>query len=62
MAYLENSTFHRRHHENGDTDSICLHCFMTISSDRDGRQLQLQERAHICDLIQLQQAQSHSGG
>ena len=55
MAYPQNSTIHRRRHENGDTDSICLHCFMTIASDREVERLRSQERSHRCDLVHLQQ-------
>lgn len=61
MAHLENSTFHRRHNENGEIDSICLHCFMTIGSDRDEQQLLLQECAHRCDPINLHLAASSFG-
>jgi hypothetical protein len=54
MAYPQNSTIHRRRHENGDTDSICLHCFMTIASDREVERLRSQERSHWCDMFHLQ--------
>jgi len=52
---MENLNFHRRHHETGAIDSICLRCFMTVGSGQDERQLLMLERVHSCDPIQLNQ-------
>jgi hypothetical protein len=33
----------------GSLDAICLRCFFTIADSADLRELQINERAHVCN-------------
>jgi hypothetical protein len=50
------SGFIHRPNNDGSFDSICLRCFRTIESDKNGRSLAMMESQHECepkDLIRL---------
>lgn len=41
--------FVRRANGNGTTDSICCKCFITVATARRESELEVPERAHVCD-------------
>ena len=41
--------FVRRHRDDSADDSICLHCFLTVSAVHGGANLREMERRHTCD-------------
>ncbi len=47
------SGFTHRPNNDGSVDSICLRCFRTIASDKNGRSLDVMELQHECDPADL---------
>jgi hypothetical protein len=46
-------SFARRQNAGAAEDSICLRCFLTVSTVKGGANLRLMERLHKCDPINL---------
>jgi hypothetical protein len=47
------SGFAHRPNNDGSVDSICLRCFRTIASDKNGRSLDMMQLQHECDPADL---------
>jgi hypothetical protein len=61
MTNQERPTFPHRHNRDGIVDSICSECLVTIASTMNERDLERQERAHICDPLRLYQLGADPG-
>jgi len=49
------NTFYHRHNRNGNHDSICSCCYMTVAPASVESELPLFEETHICDPVRSYQ-------
>lgn len=53
MDYHAGTAFAHRHNQDGTFDSICKTCFMTIMTAGLEADLQIGEKEHVCDPLQV---------
>ena len=55
-------SFAHRNNPDGTTDSICRHCFATVSNSIWEAELERAERNHVCDPEALRQWKNYGNG
>lgn len=47
------ATFSYRQKEDGSVESICLLCYLTVAKGHNKKELEQQEREHVCECVPL---------